>query len=90
MTLYTVHNVVESCINCSYHPIPIVFSQAKGAAVWDPEGNKYIDCLSGYSAVNQVKIEWILVVPKALDLEFTSERCPDEYIVVIYIFPFPF
>ncbi|XP_057415095.1 ornithine aminotransferase, mitochondrial-like [Lotus japonicus] len=37
----------------NYHPLPIVFSQAKGACVWDPEGNKYIDFLSGYSAVNQ-------------------------------------
>ncbi|KAG1348213.1 putative Acetylornithine aminotransferase, mitochondrial [Cocos nucifera] len=37
----------------SYHPIPMVFSQGKGACVWDPEGNKYIDFLSAYSAVNQ-------------------------------------
>ncbi|RYR62272.1 hypothetical protein Ahy_A04g019726 [Arachis hypogaea] len=36
-----------------YHPIPIVFSQAKGATVWDPEGNKYLFFLSAYSAVNQ-------------------------------------
>lgn len=39
----------------SYHPIPTVFSQAKGSSVWDPEGNKYLDFLSAYSAVNQVK-----------------------------------
>ncbi|KAK7319125.1 hypothetical protein RJT34_03839 [Clitoria ternatea] len=37
----------------NYHPIPIVFSQAKGTSVWDPEGKKYLDFLSGYSAVNQ-------------------------------------
>ncbi|XP_072987369.1 ornithine aminotransferase, mitochondrial [Typha latifolia] len=37
----------------NYHPIPMVFSQAKGTSVWDPEGNKYIDFLSAYSAVNQ-------------------------------------
>ncbi|KAL2343396.1 hypothetical protein Fmac_004681 [Flemingia macrophylla] len=37
----------------NYHPLPIVFSQAKGTSVWDPEGNKYLDFLSGYSAVNQ-------------------------------------
>lgn len=42
------------CYICSYHPIPIVFSQAKGSFVWDPEGNKYLDFLSAYSAVNQV------------------------------------
>ncbi|CAA6668075.1 unnamed protein product [Spirodela intermedia] len=38
----------------SYHPIPMVFSRATGCCVWDPEGNKYIDFLSAYSAVNQV------------------------------------
>ncbi|KAI0497562.1 hypothetical protein KFK09_020793 [Dendrobium nobile] len=37
----------------NYHPIPMVFSQAKGTFIWDPEGNKYIDFLSAYSAVNQ-------------------------------------
>ncbi|CAM8887050.1 unnamed protein product [Rhodiola kirilowii] len=37
----------------NYHPIPIVFSRAQGSTVWDPEGNKYLDFLSAYSAVNQ-------------------------------------
>lgn len=37
----------------NYHPIPMVFSQAKGTSIWDPEGNRYIDFLSAYSAVNQ-------------------------------------
>lgn len=36
-----------------YHPIPVVFAKAKGAEVWDPEGRKYLDFLSGYSALNQ-------------------------------------
>ncbi|GJN23943.1 hypothetical protein PR202_gb11641 [Eleusine coracana subsp. coracana] len=36
-----------------YHPIPMVFSQGEGAHIVDPEGNKYIDFLSAYSAVNQ-------------------------------------
>ncbi|KAI8374835.1 ornithine-oxo-acid transaminase [Blakeslea trispora] len=37
----------------NYHPLPVVFSEAKGIWVWDPEGNKYMDFLSAYSAVNQ-------------------------------------
>ncbi|KAI4368084.1 hypothetical protein MLD38_016686 [Melastoma candidum] len=37
----------------NYHPVPIVFSQANGTTVWDPEGNKYLDFLAAYSAVNQ-------------------------------------
>ncbi|TPX37424.1 ornithine aminotransferase [Synchytrium microbalum] len=37
----------------NYHPIPVVFARAKGVNVWDPEGKKYLDFLSAYSAVNQ-------------------------------------
>jgi ornithine--oxo-acid transaminase len=37
----------------NYHPLPIVISKAEGVWVEDPEGNKYIDMLSAYSAVNQ-------------------------------------
>jgi ornithine--oxo-acid transaminase len=37
----------------NYHPIPVVISTARGVWVWDPEGKKYLDCLSAYSAVNQ-------------------------------------
>lgn len=37
----------------NYHPLPIVFARAQGCWAWDPEGNKYLDFLSAYSAVNQ-------------------------------------
>ncbi len=37
----------------NYHPLPIVISEALGVWVKDPEGNKYMDMLSAYSAVNQ-------------------------------------
>ncbi|KAI1485086.1 pyridoxal phosphate-dependent transferase [Biscogniauxia mediterranea] len=37
----------------NYHPLPVVFSRAQGADVWDPENKHYIDFLSAYSAVNQ-------------------------------------
>ncbi|MCM3568167.1 ornithine--oxo-acid transaminase [Neobacillus mesonae] len=37
----------------NYHPLPIVVSHAEGVWVKDPEGNKYMDMLSAYSAVNQ-------------------------------------
>jgi len=36
----------------NYHPLPIVISTAKGVWVKDPEGNKYMDMLSAYSALN--------------------------------------
>lgn len=37
----------------NYHPIPVVISRASGIEMWDVEGKKYFDFLSGYSAVNQ-------------------------------------
>lgn len=37
----------------NYHPLPIVISRAEGVWVEDPEGNKFMDMLSAYSAVNQ-------------------------------------
>ncbi|KAL3522769.1 hypothetical protein ACH5RR_015603 [Cinchona calisaya] len=46
-------NLEYECSAHNYHPIPIVFCQAKGSSIWDPEGNKYLDFLSAYSAVNQ-------------------------------------
>ena len=37
----------------NYHPLPIVISRAEGVWVEDPEGSKYMDMLSAYSALNQ-------------------------------------
>ncbi|MBS4178587.1 ornithine--oxo-acid transaminase [Lederbergia citrea] len=37
----------------NYHPLPIVISEAQGVWIKDPEGKKYLDMLSAYSAVNQ-------------------------------------
>jgi len=37
----------------NYHPLPVVVSEAEGAWVFDPEGRRYLDMLSSYSAINQ-------------------------------------
>ncbi|MBO7742571.1 ornithine--oxo-acid transaminase [Paenibacillus sp. MWE-103] len=36
----------------NYHPLPIVIAKAEGVWVEDPEGNRYMDMLSAYSALN--------------------------------------
>jgi ornithine--oxo-acid transaminase len=41
--LYGAHN---------YNPLDVVITKGKGIWVWDVEGNKYLDFLSAYSAVN--------------------------------------
>ncbi|MBF0499344.1 MAG: ornithine--oxo-acid transaminase [Candidatus Riflebacteria bacterium] len=37
----------------NYKPLPVVISKAEGIWVEDPEGKRYMDMLSAYSAVNQ-------------------------------------
>ena len=41
--LYGAHN---------YHPLPVVIERAEGVWVEDPEGRRYLDMLSAYSALN--------------------------------------
>src|SRR5438128_9183928 len=37
----------------NYHPLPVVLNRGEGVFLWDVEGKRYYDFLSGYSAVNQ-------------------------------------
>ena len=36
----------------NYHPLPVVIAEAEGAWVTDVDGQRYLDFLSGYSALN--------------------------------------
>lgn len=42
--LYGAHN---------YHPLDVVLERGEGVWVYDVDGNRYLDCLSAYSAINQ-------------------------------------
>jgi ornithine--oxo-acid transaminase len=35
----------------TYHPLPVVWTRAKGCSVWDVEGNEYLDFLASYRCV---------------------------------------
>ncbi|MDH5294395.1 MAG: aminotransferase class III-fold pyridoxal phosphate-dependent enzyme, partial [Acidimicrobiia bacterium] len=37
----------------NYKPLDVVLTRGEGVWVWDVEGNRYLDCLAAYSAVNQ-------------------------------------
>ena len=37
----------------NYHPLPVVLNRGEGVFMWDVDGKRYYDFLSGYSAVNQ-------------------------------------
>jgi ornithine--oxo-acid transaminase len=37
----------------NYHPLDVILSRGEGVWVYDIDGNRYLDCLSAYSALNQ-------------------------------------
>lgn len=37
----------------NYHPLPVVLEKGEAVFLWDVDGKRYYDFLSGYSAVNQ-------------------------------------
>ncbi len=37
----------------NYHPLPVVLNRGEGVYLWDVEGKRYLDFLSGYSALSQ-------------------------------------
>jgi len=37
----------------NYKPLDVVLTRGEGVYVWDVEGRRYLDCLAGYSALNQ-------------------------------------
>ncbi len=37
----------------NYDPLNVVIARADGVWLYDVDGNRYLDCISAYSAVNQ-------------------------------------
>ncbi|HWJ26986.1 MAG TPA: ornithine--oxo-acid transaminase, partial [Flavisolibacter sp.] len=59
----------------NYHPLPVVLNKGEGVFVWDVEGQRYFDFLSGYSAVNQGHCHPVIIdalVSQAQKLTLTS------------------
>lgn len=54
------HSITQSYIDLenefganNYKPLDVVLARGQGSWVWDVEGNKYLDMLASYSALNQ-------------------------------------
>jgi ornithine--oxo-acid transaminase len=48
------YSKIESKLGANnYKPLDVVLNRGEGVWVWDVDGNRYMDCLSAYSAVNQ-------------------------------------
>ena len=71
----------------NYKPLDVVLSKGEGIWVWDVEGNKYMDCLSAYSAVNQghchPKIQQAMV-EQSKKLTLTSRAFRNDQLALFY------
>jgi ornithine--oxo-acid transaminase len=71
----------------NYKPLDVVIERGRGVWVWDVDGNKYMDCLSAYSAVNQghchPKIRQALVA-QAEKLTLTSRAFRNDQLGPLY------
>jgi len=56
----------------NYHPLPVVIAKASGCVVTDPEGRRYLDFLSAYSALNQGHLHPRIVAAAKAQLDRVS------------------
>src|SRR5438445_2012087 len=71
----------------NYDPIGVVLSRGEGVWVWDTEGNRYLDCLSAYSAVNQGHCHpkiLAAMVEQAHRLTLTSRAFHNDQLALFY------
>jgi len=71
----------------NYHPLDVVIEKGKGVWVWDVEGNKYMDFLAAYSALNQGHCHprLVKVIKEQLDkLTLTSRAFRNNQLPLFY------
>lgn len=71
----------------NYAPIGVVLSRGEGVWVWDTEGNRYLDCLSAYSAVSQGHCHpkiLATMVEQAHRLTLTSRAFHNDQLALFY------
>lgn len=71
----------------NYKPLDVVLSRGAGVHVWDTDGNRYLDCLSAYSAVNQGHCHpkiLAAMVEQASKLTLTSRAFRNDQLALFY------
>lgn len=71
----------------NYHPLDVVITRGEGVWVYDVEGNKYLDCLSAYSALNQGHVHPKILeamVAQASKLTLTSRAFRNDQLPLLY------
>jgi ornithine--oxo-acid transaminase len=76
--LYGAHN---------YHPLDVILTRGEGVWVYDIEGNRYLDCLSSYSALNQGHVHpkiLTAMLEQAKNLTLTSRAFRNDQLPLFY------
>ncbi len=71
----------------NYEPLGVVLSRGQGVWVWDTQGNRYLDCLSAYSAINQGHCHpkiLAAMVEQAAKLTLTSRAFHNDQLAPFY------
>ena len=71
----------------NYHPLDVVISRGEGVWVYDVEGNRYLDCLSAYSALNQGHVHPKILqalIEQANKLTLTSRAFRNDQLPLLY------
>jgi len=71
----------------NYKPLDVVLTKGEGIWVWDVDGNKYMDCLAAYSAVNQGHCHPKILeamISQAKKLTLTSRAFRNDQLPLLY------
>lgn len=71
----------------NYHPLDVVIERGQGVWVYDVEGNRYLDCLSAYSAINQGHVHPKILkslITQASKLTLTSRAFRNDQLPLFY------
>lgn len=71
----------------NYHPLDVVISRGEGVWVYDVDGNRYLDCLSAYSALNQGHVHPQILqalTEQASKLTLTSRAFRNDQLPLLY------
>jgi ornithine--oxo-acid transaminase len=71
----------------NYKPLDVIIERGEGVWVYDVEGNRYLDCLSSYSALNQGHVHpkiLATLVDQAKKLTLTSRAFRNDQLPLLY------
>ena len=71
----------------NYKPLDVMLTRGEGVHVWDVDGNRYLDCLAAYSAVNQGHCHpkiYQAMMEQAKKLTLTSQAFHNDQLAPFY------